>query len=435
MICPRCAADQPASAECVRCGVLVAKYAARQAQQPIHPATQPQAQRSDVPPAPLPASVVQRPAKPPEAPIAPPPLQPESAPPRHREPALPPGPWLNAGQRRVLFADLERLLRAHVPLPEALALAGAAVSPAVALSSRQLGLSLQQGAVLHDELRRYPGMFDPVERALLATAVQAGDLPAMCARLAARQQHAAQAGDRLRAGLTYPLLVLASSAVLTPLPLAFSQGVGAFLGAAGLNLALLGATIWGGLALVRRLQRGDSLWLMWAAAAQVPVLRQLVFARRWALFLDVLALTMQAGLPLPQALPLAGAATGEPQGVQLAASVAQRLAQMPLSQALSGAPGLPPRLVGALTSAERSGFLADACAELAAESQQQYLRYLATLVAVLRTLALAGVALWVAWSVIQQFTGLISDPLGAMPGPEGEELRRELQRAMPSLRP
>jgi type II secretory pathway component PulF len=108
---------------------------------------------------------------------------------------------------------------------------------------------------------------------------------------------------------------------------------------------------------------------------------------------------------------------------------------MPLSQAIAGAAGLPPRLVGALTSAERSGFLADACAELAAESQQQYLRYLATLVAVLRTLALAGVALWVAWSVVQQFTGLISDPLGALPGPEGEELRRELQRAMPSLRP
>lgn len=422
MICPRCAADQPASAECVYCGVVVAKYAARQAPQASNAETQPQAQRSEALPAPLPVSEAQRPAEPP-------------AEPRRIGPVQSPCPWLSPSQRQVLFADLERLLRAHVPLPEALALAGAAVGPAVALSSRQLGLSLQQGAVLHDELRRYPSMFDPVERALLATAVQAGDLPAMCARLAARQQHAAQAGDRLRAGLTYPLFVLVSSAVLTPLPLAFSQSVAAFLGAAGLNLALLGATIWAVLALVRRLQRGDSLWLMWAAAAQVPVLRQLVFARRFALFLDVLALTMQAGLPLPQALPLAGAATGEPQGVQLAASVAQRLAQMPLSQALAGAPGLPQRLVGALTSAERSGFLADACAELAAESQQQYLRFLATLVAVLRTLALTGVALWVAWSVIHQFTGLISDPLGAMPGPEGEELRSELQRAMPSLRP
>ncbi len=420
MICPRCGADQPQAPECAHCGILIAKYLARA----LRPAeTPPAPAAADAPPRPTTAKTT-----PAEPPIAAPPAGPPAA-----AAAAPGQVWLTAEQKRLLFVNLDRLLSASVPLPEAMELAGQAVGRPATKPLRQLAGALQAHGDLLAELRRYPGLMDPVETALVATALQAGTLPAMCGRLARRQQHAAELSARLRGGLVYPALVLASSAVLTPLPLAFSQGVGAFLAAAAFNLGALVASAAAARWAWRRLQRSESAWAMAAFAEAIPGLRRAVHARRWALWFEVLGLTAQAGVPLTEGLRLAGAATGEPAGVRNSAGVATRLSHGTLSQALASCDGVPERAGGALRAAERSGHLADACSELGQEAHAAYARHLGWMVAALRTAAMAAVALWVAWSVVQQMSGLIGDPLSALPGPAGEELRRELERAMPKL--
>lgn len=413
MICPRCATQQPDAAECAHCGILVAKYLARAAR-PAEAVAEAAVARS----APLPIAEAT-----PGATATP-------APQRPTQSAL----WLTADHKRLMFINLDRLLRAGLPLPEALDLAGQAIDRRAAKVMRAMAAQLHQHGDLLAELRRHPGLFDPVETALVATALQAGTLPAMCARLAVRQQHAAALSARLRSGLVYPAFLIGSSAILTPLPLAFSQGVGAFLGAAavhvGLLVAVAGAARWAW----QRLQRGQSAWLVSAMGEAIPGLRRAVYARRWALWFEVVGLTAQAGVPLTEGLRLAGAATGEPAGVRNSLAIAAKLNSAALSDALAGCAGVPERAPGALRAAERSGHLAETCTELGQESHDAYARHLALAVAALRTAAMAAVALWVAWSVIQQMIGLISDPLSAIPGAEGAELRRELERAVPSLR-
>lgn len=424
MICPRCAASQPDATECAHCGILVAKYLARASR----------AGESSLAPAAVPAARSAAEAAPPPATIAAVPTTDADAPSGALQGLARPALWLTPGQKSLMFINLDRLLRAGVPLPDALELAGQAVSQAAAKALRGLAASLHRHGDLLVELRRHPGLFDPVETALIATALQAGALPAMCGRLALRQEHAATLSARLRGGLAYPALVMASSAVLTPLPLAFSKGVATFFGAAAVNLGcLVGAVLvtrwgWG------RLQRSEATWLLLAAAEALPGLRRAVYARRWALWFEVLGLTAKAGVPLTEGLRLAGAATGEPAGVRNSTAVADRLSQGGLSEAISPCAGVPERAAGALRAAERSGHLADACTELGMEAHQAHARYLGLMVAALRTAAMAAVALWAAWSVMQQMMGLMGDPLAALPGAEGAELRRELERAMPSLR-
>ena len=106
-----------------------------------------------------------------------------------------------------------------------------------------------------------------------------------------------------------------------------------------------------------------------------------------------------------------------------------------LAAALAALPGATHRARATVAAAERSGHLPETFAELAAEARTAVAGHVRAATLVLRGLLGAAVAVAIAWQVIAQVRALTSDPFALVPGQQGDELRREIDRALPNLRP
>lgn len=411
MICPRCGADQPEAIECRGCGVVIAKARTAPARPPL-PAQ---------PPAQIPAA---------QAPAPRPPVAQGAT----RKPARPPSSLvLTSADRATLHTQLARLLQSGVAWPEALDLAGDVLGGRSAVQARKAAEDLRKGAAL-DNVLRGSGLFDAVDLALVAAGDRAGRTVELLQRNAERHARAAEVWQGVRGSLGYPLFVVLSSCVLLPAPKLFIGGPGAFMAAAGLNLAVV-LGILAAIGLVVRRAPG-SPWLAAARAhlERVPLLDRAIGARRCALVFEVLAHGLHAGIPLPDATRLAAAAAGEPATARWPAAVVAAVQSGSLAAAVAALPGATHRARATVAAAERSGHLPETFAELAAEARAAVSSHMRVATLVLRALLGAAVAIAIGWQVIEQVRAMTSDPFALVPGAEGDELRREIDRAMPSLR-
>ena len=413
MICPRCLTAQPDAVECSKCGIIVAKFRAAEPIAAAKPSAAPLATAPAPPPAP--------------GRVAVPPVQ------AARIASAPKRVQLSAADRSALYKQLARLVRSAVPLPEAFELIGEVLGGAARTQARAMAAAIAGGKSLAAAAAEAPGLFDAVDVALLRAAESVGQLAEIAERLAERHQATAELAADLRGNLGYPAFVVASSCLLTPLPVAFSQSVGAYLFEVAVNFAMLFA----GVAVVvvgwRALTSGARWGRVLTAVGRVPVLGSLVIHRRFAYWFDVLGRCLTAGLPLPAAVELAAIATGEPEVARLAPKIAQRLQLESLAAGLALLPGLAYRDRARIAAAERSGDTPAVCTELATEARQRLHAGLRMASVGLRIALSAAIAIGIAWQLIGQFKQLTGDPLSMIPGQEGQDLRRELQKAMPQL--
>lgn len=410
MICPRCEAIQPDALECAHCGVVIAK-----------------------------AKVALASADPPVA--APPPPAPRPQPPRpaaaKAPPVATPAPAstvrLGSRQREQLFIQIERMARAAVPLPEALEHAAAVLGGAAEAPLADLAKRLAAGADLLGEMQRLPGYFDAIDLAMITAAQHTGKLPEVAHRLAERHAHAAELRTQLLGSLAYPAFLVISSLLLSPVQALLTQGIGAYLLDVGTSLGILAAVCVGAWLGLAKLQRAPGRWDTFGQLEPVPGLGYLLRARRFSLVFDVLAMALQAGLPLGQALELAGAAPGERAMTAAMQKSLQSLRTSPLSASVVHWPGTPAKTKERLAAAERSGHLPEVFAELAGEARERLTVGLRRALILVRGLITAVAIVVVAWSLISQVSKMAQDPFSAIPGEEGEQLRRELEQALPGL--
>ena len=334
-----------------------------------------------------------------------------------------------------LFRQLATLVGAGLPIDEAL--------DATIESTRHAGLAgalttlradVAAGDSLADAVDRLPGVFPARAVALIRAGEASGHLDTVLERLAEHLEDASERRQRLRAALTYPAIMLAVTAavlafvtlwVLPQMSLVFVQS--------GTDLPLVPRLLLAGAALARRgwwigvlgfgvtapgvwyLTRGlDRRQLVDAVVARVPVLGSLRREEALARVSRAMALLLQGGVPLDEALGLSAQASGDA-GVAVAVGRARDAIRegAPLATALGRWQILPTGADRIIAAGERTGRLAKAFAHAATLQEADALRRVDRLMALLEpamVLAMGLVVLVVVTTVLVPI--LTVDPIG-----------------------
>ena len=273
------------------------------------------------------------------------------------------------------------LIRAGVSLVPALQmLERSSASPALARVLGQVRADVETGSALAAALARHSAHFSALYVAMVHAGESAGILDTMMERLALTLEKNEALGRRLRSAMTYPMVVtviaLAVLVLLLVLVVPVFEDVFQSLGAPlpwstrliltisqGLSThapwLLLGCAV---LALLGRRQWQNPWWQrQWhRRLLDLPglgVLMATAVSARWAHTLSAL---LAAGVPLTEALPTAGQASGHPVYARINEHLMRRVAQGGrLSEGMAHTGRFPDMLVQLCATGEDTGTLAD----------------------------------------------------------------------------
>jgi len=238
-----------------------------------------------------------------------------------------------SGQDMAVFTrQLATMLAAGIPLVEALEMMSAASRhPRMAQMLAALAREIAHGAPMHEALERYPAAFDPLYRHLVRVGEGTGTLDSILERIASERERREQLKGRIVKALVYPATVLAMALVVCVVMLLYVvpqfeqtfRGMGAELPAFTQAIVQvsrwLGRWWWALLALLAL--AGYALVYTWRHSPgwreridrgllRLPLLGSLLGKAAIARFARTLATTLQAGVPLVDALTLIAGATG-----------------------------------------------------------------------------------------------------------------------------
>lgn len=299
--------------------------------------------------------------------------------PSPRPPAADADLRLSLASKVWLFRSVATMVGSGISLARGLhLLASQEEQPPLAALAHGLVTRLEGGQALSVSMRAYPRTFTPFECSLVEVAERSGKLHMVVDRLAIRLESSHRTRLRVRSALTYPALLLGACLLLLlvvppflldgQLRMLAESGLEpplltrAMIGLSGLVrspwFALLGVVMLvGGAALVAHLSRQPA-WRLRGMRAGLsipylgPVLRQLGVAE----FAHSLALQLEAGVLLSEALPMAGQASDNPVlAGQIQASVNALLEGSNLTQALSRSGFFPATFLSLLEVSEASG--------------------------------------------------------------------------------
>lgn len=334
---------------------------------------------------------------------------PES-PPGQRRPA-----HIRPGAVCAMTRQWAALIQAGISLVPALQLLQRSAStPAMAHLLAQVRHDVENGQPLSQALARHPQVFSPLYVSMVHAGEAAGILDTMMERLADALEKNEALRARLRAALTYPCVVLVIAAGVLVLILlyvvpVFEEVFRAFDAplpwstrlVLSLSRGLGNAAVWLAWGLV------PALWLLHRARQHPFWLRQwhrrvldwpgigpLVCASvvsRWAHTLSAL---LAAGVPLAEALSVAGQATGHPVYERINEHLQRRVAEGGrLSEGMAHTGRFPDMLVQLCASGEDTGTLdslLDRAAQLMTEELDARVRALSSLLEPLIIVVLSG---------------------------------------------
>ncbi|MHC4405825.1 MAG: type II secretion system F family protein [Planctomycetota bacterium] len=288
------------------------------------------------------------------------------------------GAAITLEQLIALNDEMAALMRAGVPLELGLARLGEDMPGRLGKISKSLSERMQEGRSLSEALDEEAVDFPPVYRAVVEAGLKAGRLPAALESVATSARRLAETRRLVAVSFAYPLLVvlLVWGLFLLFVVKIAPQMLQALEGAEVQGRALLTAMkswgdtaiYWGpllplvvvGLAAVwwfrsRRStlveSRTSALLLGW-----VPGLGGALKSIGRAKFSEVLALLVESGVPLHQAVVLAAEAAGDPRLLAAARQTAAALERGgSFEDRRPGAPGLPPLVEWLVRSGQRKG--------------------------------------------------------------------------------
>ncbi len=307
------------------------------------------------------------------------------------------------------------LIRAGVSLVPALQmLQRSTTQPALARLLDKVRQDVESGQPLSQALAQHPQAFGPLYVSMVHAGESAGILDTMMERLAQTLEKNEKLGSRVRAALTYPVVVTVLALAVLVLMLMYVvpvfeevfQSFGAELPWSTRAVLALSQTISHGapwaallampvLALLKR-QRQNPAWqrqwhrrvLGWPGVG--ALVRASVVAR-WAHTLSAL---LEAGVPLTEALPVAGRATGHPVYERINEHLQRRVAQGGrLSEGMAHTGRFPDMLVQLCATGEESGtlgILLGKAAELMTEELDARVQALSSLIEPLIIVVLGG---------------------------------------------
>lgn len=217
-----------------------------------------------------------------------------------------PRPRHPSSSRETLLRQAARLLRAGVPLHEALPKVAEPLPPGLVQSARQVADALAQGTPLDDAFRQ-GNLLTPSDAGLLALAGQAGTPETALEEIAGRLEASRTWRQELLLTLAYPAVLIHLCALLPSLPIGLQGGPGAALAYLLATLLPIYALC---LPVAWLLGLGpDSLprdqWRL-----RLPLLRDVFGGETASRLAGALACGIRAAARWDQLLPLAGAASG-----------------------------------------------------------------------------------------------------------------------------
>lgn len=338
---------------------------------------------------------------------------------------------LSTSEVTELLDRLVALTRAGVPLPGGLRAAVAEVESAPLRDTLSgLAAALDRGGAVDAALVEAAGDFPAHLQALTRAGARTGRLADVLGEVVQASNLGADLRRKLRATLAYPAVLLAMVAGLTvfvaniahrsglravfedfgvamPAIIPVTMAINRFIADTAGGIALGGLAVAGiGFVLWRRAltprQRGD--WL-----ATIPLYGAMIRFVGLAEFCHLIALLVEAGLPLPEAIDLAGGSIRDPALASTCGEVAAGVAEgQTLAQSLRRWPGLPASLGQLLAWGEDHGELAGALRfagdmfEARAEAQAGFTGRVA------RSGLLVLVLWWIGFAVASLYLPLVS---------------------------
>ncbi|MFZ6764862.1 type II secretion system F family protein [Pseudoroseomonas sp. WGS1072] len=348
------------------------------------------------------------------------------------------GAGLRPREQARLARGLGLLLAAGLPIDMALeALAGSEGSARPRRLLRGLLQAVRAGTPLSAAMAAQPGGFPGWQVAAVATAEGTGQLPSVLERLAAETLRLERVAERLRAGMAYPMVVLALSlAVIAVLVAVVLPALEPLFSAAGGRLpastrAMLAVAewlrAWGALLLAGLLAAGLLLRRGLGGAARhrshlrllrLPLLGPLLWRSATARFARLLATLLGAGVPLPQAMGHAAAASGNAAIAAGLRRAADRLSGgARLAAALAAEAALPPLATTLIGIGEEGGRLREMLEEVAIIHEEEAERATERLLVLLVpgvTLLLGGLVAAIVLTTLNAILGANAAVMGGM---------------------
>ena len=272
--------------------------------------------------------------------------------------------------------------------------------------------SLESGRDLADSLSRHPDIFPPLFLAMVRIGEATGTLDNAFLRLCEYLSQDQDVQDRVKAAVRYPIIVMIVIAIALviitvfvipnfapmfktlgndiPMPTRIIMGASSFVRSHG--LAMLGAIV-AAIVLVRRriaTKDGRYQWDQWKL--RIPVIGELLHQSALSRVTRSLAISLDAGLPMIQALTLLSRTSGN-------AYLAERLLQLrdtvergeSLSRAAHVANIFPPLVLQMIGVGEETGELGRLLEEVSAFYQREVDYRLRNLTAMIEPMLIVGV--------------------------------------------
>lgn len=288
-------------------------------------------------------------------------------------------PSIRPAEITTLTRQWSTLIRAGISLVPALQmLQRSGVGPRMSAMLEQIRLDVEGGMPLSQALQQHPAAFPPLYVSMVHAGEKAGILDTMMERLALTLEKNEALRSRVRSALTYPgVVIVVALAVLmlillhvVPVFEDVFRSFGADLpwstrAVLALSRAVHAGAPWGALAAIplalflRRQWQQPAWQRQWHRhVLKLPGIGHMVRTSVLARWAHTLSALLAAGVPLAEALPVAGNATGHPVYARINEHLQRRVAQGGrLSEGMAHTGRFPDLLVQLCTTGEETGTL------------------------------------------------------------------------------
>lgn len=431
MNCPNCRKAIPTGAECPYCGIVIAKYLARQelmaAQQspaePMEPKQKappaPEQKRGPIPvpgQAPTPAHEPKRPQ--PSAQASQRPGLPEPEPQVETKiPAQlkPERGWLfrpvSDGRLISLYSQLGRMTDAGIAATEMFNLLCRHTRGRLSAAMKKIGERLARGETLSQAMEADRVIFPDRVRLLVEVGERTGGLPAIFKELAESIKIRQQMRRKMITSCLYPFFLVTFLLFSLPLSKLFSEGAGAYLKASLLpySVALLAlAILLFGVPFILRVLLGRRN--LQSLLRHLPIVGKLHIYRTTMRFSEYFSLALGSGIEVHASLRLAAKATDDLVLVQgIEERVIPRVRQGgTLQEGLEEVGLFHDAFMLAFAAGETSGNLDIALREQAEEVRASYIHRLEILIWILGMAILLAVSAYIVMSIIGEYQRVLT---------------------------
>jgi type IV pilus assembly protein PilC len=335
-------------------------------------------------------------------------------------------PHWSAKERASFARRLSFLLRSGMPLPTALASLTGGADARVRGALEEVRKEIERGKPFSASAATYPKLFPPFFAQVIEVGEASGTLSENLAYLATELEKKAELRARLIGSLTYPAVITLAAFALTgslilfvfpkivpvfsglhaelPVPTRILLAVSGYLEVHGISTLLALAVLAAGLILHHRRSRAFRKRCERVLFA-LPFAGPMLLSYHVSASSRTLALLIESGMPIGEALRAASATSGSNGHGECLAGLAEAAQEgNPLASYLRRHPRIFPRLVADMTAAgEASGALSEAFRSLSAYYEREFdesAKRLSTLVEPLLMAVMGGIVGFVAVAMI-----------------------------------